>query len=109
MQKECRIVLPFYKIVYAAAFVVILSLVRGVSAGYEIGIALEPAMAVLSVAFCADTYVLEVTSGRSEVWRLYPMKKRLRAVAEEWRCRNCFCFCFPRRATDVSSSFREGS
>ncbi len=80
MKKECRIVLPFYKTAFAAAFVVILSLVRGVSMSLEIGIALEPAMAVLAAAFCADTYVLEIVSGRSEVWRLYPVRNRMCVV-----------------------------
>lgn len=33
-------------------------------------------MALLTAVFCADTYVQEVVSRRSEVERLYPMKKR---------------------------------
>lgn len=80
MQKEIKIILPPYKIAYALFFVVLLSLIRGISVSTEIGIALEPAMAILAAAFCADTYVQEVGSRRSEVWRLYPIKKRIRSV-----------------------------
>lgn len=80
MRKEIKISLPFYKIAYALFFIVILSLIRGVSVSYEVGIALEPAMAILAAAFCADTYAQEITSRRSEIERLYPMKKRIRSV-----------------------------
>lgn len=80
MCKELKISLPLYKIAYALFFIVILSLIRGVSESYEIGITLEPAMAILAAAFCADTYTQEITSRRSEIQRLYPLKKRIRSV-----------------------------
>lgn len=80
MIKELKISLPFYKTAYAAAFIVILSLVRGISYSNEIGIALEPAMAILAAVFCADTYTAEIVSKRSEVWRLYPIQRRICAV-----------------------------
>ena len=78
--KEVKISLPFYKTASALLFIVILSLIRGVSVSYEIGAAMEPAMAILTTAFCADTYVQEITGRRSEVWRLYPMKDKLCAI-----------------------------
>lgn len=80
MKYETKISLPFYKITYAVFFVVILSLVRGVTDSYEIGIALEPPMAVLAAVFCADTYTQEITSKRSEIQRLCPMKKRVSSI-----------------------------
>ena len=80
MAKEIKIVLPFYKIVYAVCFIVILSLVRGVAFTDEVGIALEPPAAVLAAVFCADTYVQEITGRRSEIWRLYPMKNRMVSI-----------------------------
>ena len=80
MKYETKISLPAYKIAYAIFFIVMLSLVRGVTYTNEIGIALEPPMAILAVIFCADTYTQEITSKRSEVQRLYPMKKRMYCV-----------------------------
>lgn len=77
MEKELKICLPFYKIAYSVFFVLILSIIRGVSFSYEIGIALEAPMAMLAAVFCADTYVQEITGKRSEVERLYPMKNRM--------------------------------
>lgn len=77
---EMKISLPLYKQVYATCFVVILSLIRGVAYSYEIGIALEAPMAILAVTFCADTYTRETDSKRSEVQRLYPMKKRMDSI-----------------------------
>lgn len=77
MRKEIKICLPFYKMVYSIFFIMVLSLIRGVSFTVEIGVALEPQMAILAAVFCADTYVQEIASGRSEVERLYPMKKRM--------------------------------
>lgn len=80
MKYEMKIVLPFYKIVYAAFFTVMLSIVRGVAYTNEIGIALEPPMAILAASFCADTYTQEITSKRSEIQRLCPMKKRMHCI-----------------------------
>lgn len=80
MRKEIKIALPLSKIAYSLFFIVVMSLVCGISVSYEIGSKLEPAMAILAAAFCADTYVQEVTSRRSEIERLYPMKKRICSV-----------------------------
>ena len=77
---EIKISLPFYKIAYAVFFVVVLSLARGVVYTFEIGIALEAPMAILAASFCADTYTQEIISKRSEIWRLYPMKKRMHCI-----------------------------
>lgn len=77
---ELKISLTIYKIFYAVFFVVILSLVRGVTYSEEIGIVLEGPMAILAISFCADTCTQEMVSRRSEIQRLYPMKKRLYSV-----------------------------
>ena len=74
---EIKIALPVQKQAYAIFFVIILSLVRGVTYSDEIGIALEAPMAILALTFCADTYTQEITGRRSEIWRLCPMKKRM--------------------------------
>lgn len=76
IKKELKLTLPLYKIAYAISFIVILCLVRGVSISYEVGIATEPMLAMLAAAFCSDTYTQEIASGRSEVLRLFPLKKR---------------------------------
>jgi len=77
---EAKITLPVYKVSYAVFFVVMLSLVRGVTDSYEIGIALEAPMAILAACVLADTYTKEITGKRSEIWRLYSMKKRMHAI-----------------------------
>ncbi len=80
MTKEIKICLPVYKIVYSMAFIVLLSLVRGISDEVEIGIAMEPAIALLTLVFCADTYVIELLEKRGEVFSLYAMKEKTKAV-----------------------------
>lgn len=80
LRYEMKISLPFYKIAYAVFFAVMLSLVRGVTYSFEIGIAVEAPMAILAATFCADTYTQEIASKRSEVQRLYPMKKRMYCI-----------------------------
>lgn len=80
MKREMKISLTFQKQAYAVFFVVILSLVRGITYSDEIGIALEAPMAILAFTFCADTYTQEIASKRSEIWRLCPMKKRINSV-----------------------------
>ena len=92
MAKEIKISLPLYKIGYAVFFVVILSLIRGVTATYEIGIALETPMALLAAAFCADTYTQEIASKRSEIHRLYPIKKRKRSLISRMFVQEIFLF-----------------
>lgn len=82
MKKEIKIVLPFYKVAYSVSFIVLLSLIRGVTHTYEIGIAIEAPMAILATVFCADTYVQEISSKRSEIHRLYPIKKRVYSILE---------------------------
>lgn len=82
MKKEMKIVLPFYKIAYAVSFVVILSLIRGVVFTNEIGLSIEAPFAILTAVFCADTYVQEITSKRSEIHRLYPIRKRICSIMQ---------------------------
>lgn len=78
--REMNISLTLQKQAYAVFFAVILSLVRGVTYTNEVGIALEAPMAILAFTFCADTYTQEITSRRSEIWRLCPMKKRMHSI-----------------------------
>lgn len=80
IRTESKIILPAYKLAYAFCFVLILSLIRGIRFSYEIGVAMEAPMAILALVFCADTYTQEITSKRSEIHRLYPMKKRLASM-----------------------------
>ena len=87
---EIKISLPFPKQAYAVFFVVILSLVRGVTCSDEIGIALEAPVAILAAAFCADTYTQEVVSRRSEIQRLCPMIKRINSVYRRIVIQNIF-------------------
>lgn len=80
MKKEIKIILPLYKIAYAVAFIIILGLIRRVTYTYEVGVAMEAPFAILTAVFCADTYVQEIISKRSEVHRLYPIKKRFFSI-----------------------------
>lgn len=54
LRKEMKIVLPFYKIAFSCCFIFILSLVRGVAFTDEVGIAMEPPLAILAAVFCAE-------------------------------------------------------
>ena len=80
MRNEARIVLPFYKIAYAFSFVVLLSLIRSVTYTYEVGIAIKAPFAILTTVFCADSYTQEIAARRSEIHRLYQVKKRFCSV-----------------------------
>ncbi len=76
MRKEIKICLPVYKIVYSVCFVILLSLVRGITYSEETGPAMEGPVAILAFAFCADTYVQEIVSSRIQVLCLCPVKRR---------------------------------
>ena len=90
MKKELKIVLPFYKAAYAISFVVILSLIRGVTYTHEVGLAIEAPFAILTAVFCADTYVQEIRSKRFEVHRLYPLKKRTVSIVRRMAIQEIF-------------------
>ena len=62
------------------AFIVILSCVHSVVYVNEIGPAIDGKMAVLTLVFCADTYLIERQSRRREVFRLYLIKNQYYAV-----------------------------
>ena len=69
-------------------------MIRAVVFTYEIGLSIEPPFAILTAVFCADTYVQEITSNRSEVQRLYPDKKEnLFYYTETDDTGNFFCCC----------------
>lgn len=80
MKKEIKVCLPLYKVTFSVLFMVILALVRGIFYVYEIGIAMEPPVALLSAALCADAYVTEIQNGRAEVFCLYAGKKKSAAI-----------------------------
>ena len=80
MKKELVICLPIYKIIYSLAFVLILSLIRGIAYADEIGGAMEPAIALLTIIFCSDTYMTEIQSRRGEVFHLYNKKRKTAAI-----------------------------
>lgn len=80
MKKELKICLPLYKIIYSFAFILILSLIRGIVYIEEIGIAMEKPIALLSIIMCADVYLAEVYNKRREVFKLYSLKRQSIAI-----------------------------
>lgn len=80
MKQDMKICIPRYKIACSVCYLIILSLIRGISIVDEIGIALDENIGLLAMAFCGDTLCLELSGKRSEVFALFPMKKKLKAA-----------------------------
>lgn len=80
MKNEIKICIPFYKMAYSVSFIVILSVIRSITYVSEIGVAIEEPIAFLTAIICADTYLIEVQSKRSEVFRLYCLKQQMTAI-----------------------------
>lgn len=80
MKQEMKIELPLYKIAYSAVYTVILCLIRGIAVTEEIGAALDANMGLLAIVFCAETWVMERSGKRWEIFALYPPKNKNRAV-----------------------------
>ena len=59
MKYDMKISLPFYKVIYSVAFMVILLIIRGISRAGEVIAALEPNVALLAGIFLADNYYKE--------------------------------------------------
>lgn len=91
MQNEIKVVLPFYKLAYSFSFIVILNLLRVVTDTCKVGISIEAPAAILVSIFCADTYVQEIVSRKSEIHRLYPMKKRKALIIKRLPCFFVIC------------------
>jgi hypothetical protein len=76
LKQDIKISLPLYKVVYSFIFIILLSLIRGISSVGEIGSAVDINMALLAIIFCADTYYQEFQGGRWEIFSLLSIKKR---------------------------------
>lgn len=92
MKQDIKICLPLYKLVYSVMFLIILSLVRGISTVFEIGGALDSNIALLAIVFCAETYVMEKSGGRGEIFRLFPVKNRVKAVRRRLLIQNLYLY-----------------
>lgn len=82
MKKEIKICLPWYKVLYAAAFIILMALVRGISSVNEIGISLDFYMPLLAIVFCADTCYQEVQEGRWEILSLMPHNSQRKMILQ---------------------------
>lgn len=80
MKYEVKICIPRYKILYSLAFILILCVIHPVIYYSEIGGSIEEPAALLSVIFCADTYLTEVHNKRNDVFHLYSLKKQTKAI-----------------------------
>ena len=80
LKKDWKICLPPYKMLYSLLFIVILSLIRGISDVYEIGGAVDSYMALLAIIICSDVYVMEYRGKRWEVFSLFPLGSKVKAV-----------------------------
>ena len=76
MKHEIKIMLPLYKIIYPILFVIFLAIFRGIADTKEIGVTLDPMLAVLSIVFMADTYLIEKREQRWEVFTFYSLDKK---------------------------------
>ncbi len=80
MKQEMKICLQGFKLAYSILFIIILSLVRGISTYDEIGIAIVPYLAILASVFCADTYLCEWNAKRGEVFCLISKANRKKVI-----------------------------
>lgn len=68
----------------------VLCLIRGVARADEIGGALDSNMALLSLVFCAETWVMERSGRRWEIFTLYPVKNRTKTVLRRLAVQLCY-------------------
>lgn len=80
MKYEVKICIPRYKLVYSLAFMLVLCVIHPIVYYNEIGVAIEEPVALLAAIFCADTYLTEVHSKRSDVFHLYSLKKQIKVI-----------------------------
>lgn len=78
--QDIKISLPPYKMIYSICFIIILSLIRGISSVREIGSAVDINMALLAIVFCSDTYYSELKGDMWESFCLFSMKKKMKII-----------------------------
>ena len=106
MKYDVKICLPAYKICYACLYLIFLSLVKGVAYLEEIGAVLDTNVSLLAMVFCAETYCMEWSGRRGEIFVLYEPKRKHRMVCRRlliqtvflWMlaCGGYFCFFWQR-------------
>ena len=82
MRSELKNCLPKYKIFYSCAFLLILCAIHPIVYYEEIGSAMQSPIALLTIIFCSDTYLMEVKSKRADVFHLYERKKQLKVILQ---------------------------
>lgn len=82
MTIERKICLPSYKFAYSITFIVLVSLVRGITSIEEIGGALLPNISLLAIVLMADTYEPARREKRREIFHLFPQRLKAKAVVK---------------------------
>lgn len=82
MKNEVKIILPFYKLLYPLISIAFLAVLRGIAHTREIGVTLDPMLAILSCVFMADTYLLEQREQRWEILALYTLHKKRNMICK---------------------------
>ena len=82
LKTELKNCLSLYKIFYSCAFILILCAIHPIIYYEEIGSAIQSPIAILTIIFCSDTYLMEVKSKRADVFHLYDQKKQLKVISQ---------------------------
>lgn len=82
LRAEVKNCLLKYKVFYSCAFLLILCAIHPIVYYEEIGSAMQAPIALLTIIFCSDTYLMEVKSKRADVFHLYERKKQLKAILQ---------------------------
>lgn len=106
MKYDAKICLPAYKICYACLYLILLSLVTGVAYQEEIGAVLDTNVSLLVMVLCAETYCMEWSGRRGEIFVLYESRRKSLMVCKRlliqtvflWllACGGYFCFFWQR-------------
>lgn len=93
MKWDMKIMLPPYKLIYPVLFMLLLAFVRGVSDTREIGTVLDSMIPVLAIVFMADTYQIEYSEQRWEIFELYDMKRKRQMIYRRIGIQMLYLFC----------------
>lgn len=82
MKYNIKIGLSISKIIYSISFILILSLIRGISYVEDIGVAMDSTVSLLAIIFCADTYYQEIQGSRWEVFGMLSKNQRYKTICQ---------------------------
>ena len=84
MKYNFKISLPFYKILYSIAFMLLFALIRPTTTISEILVVIEPNISLLAIIFTSDVFYCEIRENRIDVFYMFPEPHKYKTIMQRF-------------------------